>query len=48
MDKLKELGLGIKTEKIEVEKVTVDEGCLLSISKDFNWRINQEQGKIQE
>ena len=31
LDKLKELGLGITTEKIEVEKVTVDEGWLLSI-----------------
>ena len=31
LDKLKELGLGIKTEKIEVEKVTVDEEWLLSI-----------------
>ena len=31
LDKLKELGLGIKTEKIEVEKITVDEGWLLSI-----------------
>jgi restriction system protein len=31
LDKLKELGLGIKTEKIEVEKVTVDRDWLLSI-----------------
>jgi len=31
LDKLKELGLGTKTEKIEVEKVTVDEEWLLSI-----------------
>lgn len=31
LDKLKELGLGIKSEKIEVEKVTVDEEWLLSI-----------------
>ena len=31
LDKLKELELGIKTEKIEVEKVTVDEEWLLSI-----------------
>lgn len=31
LDKLKELGLGVKTEKIEVEKVTIDEGWLLSI-----------------
>jgi restriction system protein len=31
LDKLKELGLGITTEKIEVEKVTVDEEWLLSI-----------------
>jgi len=31
LDKLKELGLGVKTKKIEVEPVTVDEGWLLSI-----------------
>jgi restriction system protein len=31
LDKLKELGLGVKTEKIEVEKVVVDEEWLLSI-----------------
>jgi hypothetical protein len=31
VDKLKELGLGVKTEKIEVEKVTVDKDWLLSI-----------------
>lgn len=31
LDKMKELGLGIKTEKVEVEKVTVDEEWLLSI-----------------
>lgn len=31
LDKLKELGLGIKSEKIEVEKVTIDEEWLLSI-----------------
>jgi restriction system protein len=31
LDKLKELGLGVRTEKVEVEKVTVDEGWLLSI-----------------
>ncbi|MGC9424147.1 restriction endonuclease [Vibrio sp.] len=31
VDRLKELGLGVKTEKIEVEKVTIDEGWLLSI-----------------
>lgn len=31
MDKLKELSLGIKTERIEVEQVTVDEEWLLSI-----------------
>ncbi|MCB0193001.1 MAG: restriction endonuclease [Anaerolineae bacterium] len=31
LDKLKELGLGIKTERIEVEKITVDEEWLLSI-----------------
>lgn len=31
LDKLKELGLGIKTEKIEVEKVTVNHDWLLSI-----------------
>jgi len=31
VDKLKELGLGVKTEKIEVAKITIDEGWLLSI-----------------
>lgn len=31
IDKLKELDLGVKTEKIEVEKVTVDKDWLLSI-----------------
>jgi restriction system protein len=31
LDKLKELGLGVKTEKIEVEKVTVNHTWLLSI-----------------
>lgn len=31
LDKLKELGLGVKTEKIEVEKVTIDQDWLLSI-----------------
>ena len=31
MDKLKELGLGVKTEKIEVEKVTVDRDWFLNI-----------------
>ena len=31
VDKLKELGLGVKTEKIEVEKITIDDGWLLSI-----------------
>ncbi|MCB0211323.1 MAG: restriction endonuclease, partial [Anaerolineae bacterium] len=31
LDKLKELGLGIRTERIEVEKITVDEEWLLSI-----------------
>lgn len=31
LDKLKELGLGVKTEKIQVEKVTVDKDWLLSI-----------------
>jgi restriction system protein len=31
VDKLKELGLGIKTEEVVVEKVTVDEEWLLSI-----------------
>jgi restriction system protein len=31
LDKLKELGLGVKTEKIEVEKVTVDKEWLLGI-----------------
>jgi restriction system protein len=31
LDKLKELGLGVKTEKIEVEKVTINHDWLLSI-----------------
>ena len=31
IDKLKELGLGVKTEKIEVEKITVDRDWILSI-----------------
>ncbi|NJN99985.1 MAG: restriction endonuclease [Anaerolineales bacterium] len=31
LDKLKELGLGVKTEKIEVEKVTVNHDWLLTI-----------------
>ncbi|MFC1716971.1 restriction endonuclease [Candidatus Poribacteria bacterium] len=31
MDKLKELGLGVKTEKVEVEKITVDHGWFLDI-----------------
>lgn len=31
LDKLKELGLGVKTEKVEVEKVTVDRDWILSI-----------------
>jgi restriction system protein len=31
VDKLKELGLGVKTEKIEIEKITIDAGWLLSI-----------------
>jgi restriction system protein len=31
IDKLKELGLGVKTEKIEVEQVTVDRDWFLSI-----------------
>lgn len=31
IDKLKELGLGIKTEVVEVEKITVDKDWLLSI-----------------
>jgi restriction system protein len=31
VDKLKELNLGVKTEKIEVEKITIDEAWLLSI-----------------
>ncbi|MBE7551718.1 MAG: restriction endonuclease [Anaerolineales bacterium] len=31
LDKLKELSLGVKTEKIEVEKVTIDRDWLLSI-----------------
>jgi restriction system protein len=31
LDKLKELRLGVKTEKIEVEKVTIDRDWLLSI-----------------
>lgn len=31
VDKLKELGLGVKTEKIEVERITIDKEWLLSI-----------------
>jgi restriction system protein len=31
LDKLKELGLGVKTEKIEVEKVIINHDWLLSI-----------------
>jgi hypothetical protein len=31
LDKLKELGLGVKTETVEVEQVTIDERWLLSI-----------------
>jgi len=31
VDKLKELGLGVKTEKVEVEKITVDRDWILSI-----------------
>jgi restriction system protein len=31
LDKLKELGLGVRTEKIEVEQVTVDRDWFLSI-----------------
>jgi restriction system protein len=31
LDKLKELGLGVRTEKIEVEKVTINRNWLLSI-----------------
>lgn len=31
IDKLKELGLGVKTEKVEIEKVTVDRDWILSI-----------------
>jgi len=31
IDKLRELGLGVKTEKIEVEKVTVDRDWILGI-----------------
>lgn len=31
LDKLKELGLGVKTEKVEVEKVTINHDWLLSI-----------------
>ncbi len=31
MDKLKELGLGVQTEKVQVEEVTIDEGWFLSI-----------------
>jgi len=31
VDKLKELGLGVKTEKVEVERITVDRDWLLSI-----------------
>ena len=31
MDKLKDLGLGVKTEKVEVEQVTVDRDWLMGI-----------------
>jgi restriction system protein len=31
IDKLKELGLGVRTERIEVEQVTVDREWVLSI-----------------
>jgi hypothetical protein len=31
IDKLKELGLGVRTEQIEVEQVTVDRAWILSI-----------------
>jgi len=31
LEKLKELGLGVKTEKVEVEKVTVDSDWFSSI-----------------
>jgi restriction system protein len=31
IDKLKELELGVRTEKIEVEKVTIDQEWLLSL-----------------
>jgi restriction system protein len=31
MDRLKDLGLGVKTEKVEVEKITVDRDWFLSI-----------------
>ena len=31
LDKLKELGLGIKTEVVQVERVTIDHDWLLSI-----------------
>ena len=31
MDRLKELGLGVKTEKVEVEKITIDRDWILSM-----------------
>ena len=31
MDKLKELGLGVQTEQVQVEKVTVDHDWFMSI-----------------
>jgi len=31
LEKLKELRLGVKTEKVEIEKVTVDRDWILSI-----------------
>ena len=31
MDKLKELGLGVKTEKVEVEQISVDHDWFLNI-----------------
>jgi len=31
IDKLKELGLGVTTKKVEVEKITVDRDWILSI-----------------
>lgn len=31
MDKLKELGLGVRTEKVEIEKITIDRDWILSI-----------------